>query len=371
VTEPASALQARGEDSPVAALHVFARLLAGVESDTLASDFYGRLAEATCELARMRRAAIFLYDEDLGVVRAVGSHAVDVSIFDTVRVDINTAPIARRALEEDCVLESGQAEDLIPVEFVEQLAIVGATCTPISAGGRWYGAILADRGHEQPLDDAEREWLWTLGKVSALAVCARAATRQQEQARQLTERIDLASDVHEQVVQRLFGVALALGSDAGLDRAERDRCAAEVQGALADLRAVVQRPPGVRSDARPERALRSELERLALHDEVTLIGELTEPPTGLDAVSVAVLCEAVRNARKHAKPTGIEVTITRGAGAFALEVRNDGVAPGAMSEMGMGLRLATLEAMQHGGLVEFGPLPMGRWHVRLTVPENG
>lgn len=356
-------------DSPVAALHLFTHLLAGVGSDTLASEFYGRLAEATCKLAQMRRAVIFLYDEDLGVVRVRGAHAMDVSTFDGMTIDIDTAPIARRALQEDRVIEFPHDEDGIPAEWVARLGVVGAMCTPISAGGRWYGVILADRGHAQPLTDAEREWLWTLGKVSALALSARSASVQQEQARQLAQRIDLARDVHEQVVQRLFGVSLALGSDAGLGRAERDRCAEEVQRALEDLRVAVQRPVNWRSGA--EQPLRAELERLARQDDVTLVGELIDPPAGLDAVSVAVLREAVRNARKHAEPTSIEVLVTRGAGAFALEVRNDGVPAGAVSKMGLGLRLATMDAVQCGGLVEFGPLPIGRWHVRLTVPEDG
>ena len=34
----------------------------------------------------------------------------------------------------------------------------------------------------------------------------------------------------------------------------------------------------------------------------------------------------------------------------------------------MGLRLAAFEALEFGGLVEFGPAGDGWWRVRLTVP---
>jgi hypothetical protein len=34
----------------------------------------------------------------------------------------------------------------------------------------------------------------------------------------------------------------------------------------------------------------------------------------------------------------------------------------------MGLRLAAFEALESGGIVEFGPAGAGRWRVRLTVP---
>ena len=41
-------------------------------------------------------------------------------------------------------------------------------------------------------------------------------------------------------------------------------------------------------------------------------------------------------------------------GTFVLEVRNDGARQGTRGT-GMGLRLAAVEALQRGALVEFGP----------------
>ena len=47
------------------------------------------------------------------------------------------------------------------------------------------------------------------------------------------------------------------------------------------------------------------------------------------------------------------VRLGRKDGAFVLEVANDGVI-GGVHRAGMGLRLAALEALQSGGVVEFG-----------------
>ena len=63
-------------------------------------------------------------------------------------------------------------------------------------------------------------------------------------ARQLQERIDLARDVHEGVIQRLFGVQLVFSSVAELPPEARQRIAAELQAALVDLRRALQRPLG-------------------------------------------------------------------------------------------------------------------------------
>ena len=59
----------------------------------------------------------------------------------------------------------------------------------------------------------------------------------------------------------------------------------------------------------------------------------------------------------------------RSAGTFVLEVRNDGRQPSSRGT-GMGLRLAAVEALERGALVEFGPENDSEWRVRLVVPLN-
>ena len=64
----------------------------------------------------------------------------------------------------------------------------------------------------------------------------------------------------------------------------------------------------------------------------------------------------------------MRVSVERADGTFALEVRNDGARPGSRGT-GMGLRLAAVEALQRGALVEFGP-EGSDWRVRLVVPVD-
>ncbi len=52
---------------------------------------------------------------------------------------------------------------------------------------------------------------------------------------------------------------------------------------------------------------------------------------------------------------------------LVLDVINDGVR-GKVRQSGMGLKLAALEALQLGGIVEFGEREPGLWRVRLAVP---
>jgi signal transduction histidine kinase len=218
---------------------------------------------------------------------------------------------------------------------------------------------------------AERHLLWALGKTAALATRARQAASQQMAARALQERIDLARDVHEGVIQRLFGVQLALASGTELSVEARERIAAELQAALGDLRAALQRPLG-RSAPETQTTLLDEVRRLQrMHTDLGLRlapgAEDVRVPAHLEPLAQSVLAEAVRNAHKHAQPTQVEVALRQIDGTLILEVSNDGVRERARRS-GMGLRLAALEALQADGIVEFGEREPGTWRVRLAVP---
>src|SRR5207248_5726539 len=147
-------------------------------------------------------------------------------------------------------------------EYAERFHAAEIVCAPMAARGRWIGVILGDREPDTPpLSEGERELLWILAKTAALASMARVATRQREKALRLEHRIDLARELHEGVVQRLFGVSLALSGNQPLDAQTRTRCAEEIHAALADLRTAVSRPLG-RAAAPTEVTLAAELERL-------------------------------------------------------------------------------------------------------------
>ncbi len=361
------------------ALDVFVALLSGLDDQgSSGRAFYDSLCEAVCRLTSMERAGLFLYDDVRKLVAPVGSHGVEPGLLDDVYGTLEETPIAQRALGEDSVVEvSERLEREVPDRYARFAEVTTLTCTPVSAGGRWLGVIFADRGGGHfTLTEPERHTMWTLGKTAALAASARIATSQQDRARLLSARITLARDIHERVVQRLFGVSLVLGSDRDLSDAERARCNDELQAALADLREALARPlsPPPQEEAGGPR-LEDELRRLGRHYKDLPLEVDWEAgakvPEGSDSLAQSVLAEALRNADKHAEPSRVAVHVGRSDGTFVLEVRNDGVPAHSDGSRGagMGLRLAGLEALQLGGVVEFGE-EQGEWRVRLVVPSR-
>jgi signal transduction histidine kinase len=361
------------------ALDVIVDLLAELDQEPGSGgrDFYDRLCAALCRVTGMERASLLLYDEARQLVVPVGSHGIEPGILEDIYGTLEETPIAQVALSDDRVVEvTGELERWVPERYARIGGVETLTCTPVSAGGRWLGVVFADRGGGRfRLTEGERHALWTLGKTAALAASVRIATSQQGRARLLQARIDLAREIHERVVQRLFGVSLVLGSEGVLGEDVRRRCADEMQAALTDLRDALARPlapPSLDTGA----TLREELARLGRHYKELPLEVEWEPgvevPDDVEPLAQSVLAEALRNADKHADPTSVRVRVAGADGAFVLEVRNDGAearvraSPGA----GMGLRLAAAEALGRGALVEFGPdgPDSSQWRVRLVVP---
>jgi len=358
------------------ALDAVVRLLFELDEDPGDDRFYDRICEAACRQTSMSRGLLFLYDAERRLVLPAGSYGVEPEILAHTYGTLEETPIAQRALAEDAVMETTDLAADLPARYARLPSVTRLTCTPVSAGGRPLGVLFADRaGQEFELSEDERTTMRALGRTAALASQVHELTRHRERGRRLGERIELARDVHERVTQRLFGVSLALGADSPLTESDRARCAAEIEGALADLRHTLigsVQPPG----ASREETLRLELERLGRQYKRLPLRVSWEPsaevPASLEPLAISVLNEALRNAERHADASEVSVAVEAGDGAFVLEVRNDGLPADPAQRprgSGMGLRLASYEALQRGGMLEYGPEDQS-WRVRLVLPSG-
>lgn len=353
-------------------VEVLVGLLAELDAATESGVFYDRVCRAVCALTSMKRAALLLNDETYRAVIPMGSHGVDPGLLKRIEGTLDETPIARLALEEDRVVEiSGSLYGHVPDRYAEIADTPTITCTPISAARRWLGVIFADRGGEEfSLDEGERETMLTLGRLAALTASVEHSTEQRESERRLAERVELTRELHENAIQRLFGVALAIGSERGLSVDERRRCQEELRSVVADLRHALTRP--VATPRRGKKmSLAQVLERLLeRRPELQLRWqEGTEVPPDLEPLAQSVLDEALRNADRHAEASEIEVRVASDRETFTLAVENDGALEDRKTKGGgLGLRLAALEALRYEGLIEFGSPSEGRWRIRLVVP---
>ncbi len=347
-------MSASSDAVPVDALELFAEVLSQSEQEAaIGDDFYDRLCSAVCRLAHLRRAIIFRYDPASRQVRAAGAHEIDIEGFAGANVSVDTLAIAAQALREDKVVEAtGDIREGVPSEY--RYLVPGPmrlVCGPMVAAGVAVGVIIADRSLDAPpLEPSERHLLWTLGKAAALASVARNVATQVETGRQLRQRIDLAREVHEGVIQRLFGISMVLDGAGDLPHEVRARAASEIQAALGELREAIQRPLGRKSRA-TRTTFAAELKRLVDTSPDLNIsfeaGAVSERSRGARAAGPEHPCRGDPQ-RPQARSTRARSSVRTALadGTFVLEVVNDGVAPGRVQQPGMGLRLAAFEALQ-------------------------
>jgi signal transduction histidine kinase len=362
-------IEALGSPPRTDAIDVLVGLLGEVDSATESGEFYDDVCEALCRLTSLRRAALLLYDPAYRAVVPVGSTGVDPALVAQIEGTLDETPMAQRALAKDRVVEvSDDLASNVPARYARFAGITTITCTPIAAAGRWLGVIFADRGGGRfELTDDEKRTMLTLGRLAALAASVERATEQRERAKQLSERVSLTREIHEQVIQRLFGLLLVVGSDQPLAPGDRSRIDEELRAVLAELRGALDRSL---EPSQPETrtTLRHLLDRLGQRPEVNVSwADGVEIPAELEPILQSVLAEALRNVDKHARATRIEVSVGAEPEAFILEVTNDGAVEH-RTDSGLGLRLMSLEAIQHRGIVEFGPVPPDGWRVRLVMP---
>jgi signal transduction histidine kinase len=358
------------------ALGVFVKAMAGIEQATPESaSFYDGLCEAVCHAVNVDRAVMFLYDEGRRRVRPVGAHRIDRDRFPPEGVGIEDAPLSRVALEEDRVVDAldTPAGGGFGRPDLAELPEGDLVYVPIAAGDAWYGVMVVEQTTGRPLPAAERDALWIAGKVVAFAAEARRATRHQEQARQLEHRLTLVRQVHEQVIQRLFGLGLVLASDAPLEGEGRERAREEIEATQAELRQLLH-GPRLNTGAPTAMRLPEEVERLRrAHATVELRADLepgVEVPLALESLAQSVLGEAVRNALKHGEPTVLHVSLRGLDDALAITIDSDGARGTERANSGLDRGEPQAEAMQAGGLLEFGARGENGWRVRLILPAN-
>jgi signal transduction histidine kinase len=239
------------------------------------------------------------------------------------------------------------------------------------AGQRASGLLMVDCA-SQPLLLGEHE----IEQLAAISVTIGLAMQMQCHAAATASRwrLELARQIHDEVVQRLFGVSMALAANGAWSDSDRSRCQMELARGLADLRALLDTSPGEESSSMKQPDLRDELENLAVRHpdlplQVLASSELPGLNPDLGQMVRHFLDEALRNVRKHANPTWVRVSVIVEEQEITVTVHNDGLR-NEPSARGVGLRLLEAETMLVGGRVNHGRPSSECWRVSLTVPTE-
>lgn len=212
----------------------------------------------------------------------------------------------------------------------------------------------------------------------------READEQQLALEMSNERDRIARDLHDLVIQRVFGVGMRLSSllpvvpDVTAERirdvvAELDSVISDIRTTIFDLQAGQSVSEGLRSSVLQLAADAGE--RLGFHPRVHFDGPIdTLVDQGVGEQVLAVLRESLSNVIRHAQASSVDVTLAAGT-ELVLVVSDDGVGPGHSRDAGFGLRNMETRAVSLGGSFDLRALtPRGtlvEWRAPLAVAAAG
>ncbi|MGH4011490.1 MAG: GAF domain-containing protein [Pseudonocardiaceae bacterium] len=359
-----------------ASSEIRAELLEGASAE----DALRLVAQRALELSAADGVFILLADGDkqdeLTVRRGAGEQCQSL-IGSTVAV---TAPAI------DDVFRSG-ATSLIPDLPValgsavsEQTDRLGpALAVPLRSAAGISGVLMAvrDKG-APPFEPDQVPVLASFADQAALALEAARAQRSQAMLDMLADRERIGRDLHDHVIQRLYAAGMSLQATLRLVSGQEARLRIgkvvdQLDETIRDIRTSIFELHTAGQDT-PSSLRRRLLDAAAevstgtgLSPSVRMSGAVdTLVPPAIAEHAVAVVCEGVSNAVRHAGATIITVTAEAGDD-LVIEVVDDGIGiPEGVARSG----LANLEqrAVACGGMITVGAAPHGGTRLTWRVP---
>jgi signal transduction histidine kinase len=259
----------------------------------------------------------------------------------------------------------------------------GSTVVWFRVGTRTLGGMLLCR--HAPWSDLELALLRAFADHVALAVDHESNEHNLRRLAVASDRDRIARDLHDRVIQRIFGVGLGLQSTLRRldDETIRDRLAGyvdDLDATVAEIRTTIF---SLQSDAdRGSRSLRGDVltvladaaRVLGFEPQLTLAGPIdTAVPGRLHADVLATLRESLSNVARHAQADEVQVLVAVEpvAKTLTIQVEDNGVGIAPNASTRGGLRNATARAKAAGGhssiVRRSGPGTSFTWAVPLAT----
>jgi len=263
-------------------------------------------------------------------------------------------------------------------------------CIPLMAHRNVVGAMTVVSRKEREFTERELNLLEAIGYWAGTAIENARLHRQARRLAVLEERERIGMDLHDGIIQSIYGVGLALeyarmaiDEDPDLARAKISQSIDGLNDAIRDLRAYILdlNPRQLHSDETLPQGLQRLLAEfrantLAEANLITSNDELTELPRE-HALALFHICqEALANVAKHAQARKAEVHLWATDERALLEVTDNGLGFDVGKKnatLGHGLSNMERRARKVSGDVEISSRPMGGTTVLAWVPcrKNG
>ena len=345
-------------------LHALIDAILLIEADAQLSTLLLSIVENACALVGARYGALGVVSADGRSLSRFLTHGVD----ETTRQEIGRLPHGEGILGE--VIRTGEllrVENLHehpsaagwPDAHPDMTHFLGVPIT--TNDGRVFGNLyLTDPLSGETFSEEDEDVVAAFGRAAGLVIDQAQLRHQLRESTLNEERARLARELHDTVIQRLFGVGLALqltltGSLDDVSREHANTALDDLDVTIREIRTTI-----FEIDRDEEEHLPLDKRVRALCDEVTSRLDVESTilvAEGIDAEldraaarsTIAALREALSNVARHARASHVEVELVV-VGAFVeLTVRDDGVGFGSEHAPGRGLGNLLERAKEFGG----------------------
>lgn len=255
---------------------------------------------------------------------------------------------------------------------------------PITVRGHSVGNLYLTnkRGHAE-FSAADQGLVERFAMHAGIAIEQARLAEQVRQLMVIEERERIGADLHDGVIQRIYGVNLSLDEVPELVATRPDEAAARVEQAIDALNATIGeirefifilRAPGTETGLAPSlHALAAEV-RLQTGLQVNVAIE-DVPPIAEERIRevLSIVREALSNAARHAAATHAELSVRREVGRIRVEIADDGIGfevEASRAEGHHGLVNMVRRADRLGGTLEVLSRPQAGTRIMLTLPTE-
>ena len=221
---------------------------------------------------------------------------------------------------------------------------------------------------------------WAIGQAIRRRDREVHAAREREREAVRDERTRIARELHDVVSHSISVVAIQtqavrrrLRPDQAQEAEDLRAVEAVTREALAEMRRLfgVLRADGEAGALAPQPGLDqlpALIEQAGVPVELSVRGEPRPLPPGLDLAAYRIVQEALTNARRHARPSRVDLTLTYGDPDLEIAVCDDGRGAGGNGTPGHGLVGMRERVALYGGELEAGDRDEGGYRVVARLP---
>lgn len=254
---------------------------------------------------------------------------------------------------------------------------------PIIAGNHLYGMLyLSDKEDDSDFDDEDEQLVEMLAGYAALAIASLELSEQQNRVSLLEERERIAMELHDGVIQSLYGIGMQVDlmrrRETRVSNQDLDRLVDNLNQVIEDIRSFIGNLRSGRQKMTIRACLYYMKERLHPPAHINFVIDAPETYAPFTTAVFDSIClivnEAMSNAIRHADASNIHVLTQQTKSNFSIEVADNGRGfdvNTATSGMGLGLHNMQQRARIFGGDVSIESETGKGTRLRISIPIGG